>query len=105
MNIGTLLSEHRKAKGMTQADVADRLGMSRANYSHMETQRRHDDPSAHLSDACSILDIDPLEMVLAMGFKVRLPDGVQDLEETRLLERWRKLPPDTKAFLRAALRL
>jgi hypothetical protein len=53
----------------------------------------------------TLLDIDPLEMCLALGFKVRLPEGVLDLDEVRLLERWRNLDPDLKAFLRAGLGL
>ena len=104
MSIGTLLADRRKEKGMTQQDVADRLKTSRANYSHMETTRRRDQ-NRLLVEVCEVLDIDPLEMVLALGFKVRLPDGVQDLEEAKLLDRWRNLPAETKSFLRAALRL
>jgi transcriptional regulator with XRE-family HTH domain len=103
--VGTLLAERRKAKEMTQDDVAERLGMSRSNYSHMETTRSRLGTMASLSLACDVLDIDPLEMVLALGFKVRLPDGVRDQDEVRLLERWRTLPPETKAFLRQGLGL
>lgn len=105
MTVGNLLVTGRKAKDLTQADVAARLGMSRANYSHMETARRRDQPVTHLAEACSILDIDPLDMVQALGFKVRLPEGVRDREEAQLLERWRKLPEETKTFLRSALGL
>jgi transcriptional regulator with XRE-family HTH domain len=103
-DVATLLSNHRKAKEWTQADVADRLGMSRANYSHMETVRKNVGFAA-LSKACDVLDIDPLEMALALGFKLRLPEGVRDLDEARLLERWRTLDEPTKAFLRLGLEL
>lgn len=103
-NVSTLLADHRKAKDLTQADVADRLGMSRTNYSHMETTRKNNG-FAPLAQACDVLDIDPLEMALACGFKVRLPEGVRDLDEIRLLERWRTLPETTKQFLRDGLGL
>lgn len=102
---GALLADRRKTLDMTQTDVADRLGTSRANYSHMETQRASQDHLALLQKACDVLDIDPLEMCLALGFKVRLPEGIRDLEESRLLERWRNLDPESKTFLRRGLGL
>lgn len=102
--VGTLLSTRRKEKDLTQLDVATRLGTSRANYSHMETAHRRN-TAAILSRACTVLDIDPLEMVQALGFRISLPDGVRDQEEARLLERWRSMDDAMKSFLRAGLGL
>lgn len=39
MNTGDRIKELRKRKNLTQSDMAEKLGMSRANYAHMENNR------------------------------------------------------------------
>lgn len=72
---GRLLADRRKARNLTQEDVASVLGITRANYSQMETGKRKEvlDPE-RAAKVARLLEIELLDLVIAMGYPIR-PSG------------------------------
>lgn len=97
--LGDLLAEARKAKRLTQEDVAQSIGMSRGNYGHMESGRRRDvlDPD-QARTVSRRLGISMLDLVVAMGYPVECP-GFEDEKEVALLAAVRKASPAERRFL------
>jgi len=62
---GVYIREAREKQGLLQADVADRLGESRAYYTHIEAGNR-DIYFATALDICRILKLDFDEFVKRM---------------------------------------
>jgi len=62
---GVYIREAREKQGLLQADVADRLGVSRAYYTHIEAGNR-DIYFATALDICRILKLDFDEFVKRM---------------------------------------
>lgn len=102
---GRMLGDRRKAKGLTQEDVAAILGISRSNYSLVETGKTKEviDPERAIKLA-RLLEIDMLDLVIAMGYPIRLP-GFEDEEEAAFLQAYRQLTRDQQRVLRAAVGL
>jgi len=70
--LGSVLQAARKARGMTQAALASRIGLSQSRVSHLE-QHPHNLNVAQLLAWCSALGLE-----LAMGAHGgRAPSGVQ----------------------------
>lgn len=101
-SFGRLLAERRRAKGFTQKEVASFIGMTRENYSWMETGRRKEplgpDQAKRLS---RLLDLDMLTLLNAMGYGVECP-GFENEEEVALVAAYRRLSPAQQRMLRAA---
>lgn len=103
--LGGLLASHRHAQGLSQQDVAERVKMSRENYSQLETGRRKEPPTPQQAIALSkLLQIPMLPFVNAMGYPVEAP-GFEDEEEVAFLQAFRQLTPDQKKLLYAAVGL
>lgn len=102
---GRLLAEKRKARDLTQEEVAAVLGMTRANYSLLETGKRKDvlDPERAIKLA-KLLQVDMLTLVNAMGYPVRV-SGAESEDEIRLLQEFRNLEPSARRFLLRGLGL
>lgn len=103
ISLGALLRMHRLALGLTQAEVADRIGMGRANYTHVENGRRKEPLTPQQVEAAErLLGISAWTMLRASGYPLKVPGGGDPnaAEWVDLLER---LPPDDqKAVLRHA---
>ncbi len=105
ISFGRLLAERRRARALTQEDVAAILGMTRANYSLLETGKQKSviEPDRAVKLA-RLLDIDMLTLVQAMGYPVKIP-GFPDNEEATFLQAYREHSPAQQAVLRAAVGL
>lgn len=57
-SFGQRLTEARKAKGMTQEQLAEKLNVSRQTVSHWENERMNPEADA-MERLCTLLDIDP----------------------------------------------
>ena len=58
MNLGKKIKEARKAQGLTQQELADRLGVHRSTCANYEIERRR--PSLNeLKEIAKILHVDP----------------------------------------------
>lgn len=103
--LGTLLAERRQAKQLTQDDMARALRMARSNYTHIESGRRKDvalTPDQAVI-VCRVLDIEMLDLVLAIGFPVKLPAGVETEEELHLLQGFRRASHPLRRYMLAGL--
>lgn len=96
---GTMLKDARIRKGVSQEEMANALGMTRGNYGHMESGRRKEVLSPEQAVLVARrLDIDMLDLVVAMGYPVRVP-GLENDREARLVREFRRLSPDAQRFL------
>lgn len=64
-----MLSEVRKQKGISQTEMASKLGISLAAYNHYENGKRKI-PQEVVSKICKILEIDE-SFFLASSFTIR----------------------------------
>lgn len=103
LSFGKLLAERRRAKHLTQEDVAGVLGMTRANYGLIEGGKRKEviDPDRAIKLA-RLLDIDMFQLVAAMGYPLRIPGSLTEYE-AQLLENYRRLSPAQQQVIRAAV--
>ena len=102
---GAWLADRRKAKNLTQDDVAARLGMSRGNYGHFESGRRKVPLTVEQHRTLvRLLDLDGLELLTRQGFEARCP-GFENQEEIAVLQAYRRLDPDGRRFLLRGLGL
>lgn len=62
--IGAFIAECRKEKGMTQVQLAEKLGVSDKSVSRWENGRTMPDMSLY-EDLCAVLDIQVLELLYA----------------------------------------
>lgn len=104
ISFGRLLAERRKFKNLTQEDVAAVLGMTRANYSQIETGKRKEviDPDRAIK-LSRLLDVDMFALVTLMGYPLRHPGQLTE-DEVELLESYRRLSPAQQRVIRAAAR-
>lgn len=84
----------REAKGLTLRELADRVGTSNQQLSHLELGKRQL-TTDWLMRLAAALDCHPWEIVAQT-----LPDGLTE-RERRLLERFRQMPEDQQASLLA----
>lgn len=61
--IGSFIAENRKAKGLTQIEFAEKLGVSNKSVSRWETGKNMPDVSLFLS-ICDVLDISVNELII-----------------------------------------
>jgi transcriptional regulator with XRE-family HTH domain len=104
--MGRRLMAIRVASGLTQADFADKLGLSLRAYANYERGERKM-PTALFKALCETFRIDPLWQLTGTGEDpVRIGQRVLDLDlmegVIRLIEEWlakhrRTLKPDKKA--------
>jgi len=66
MSIGKTIKELRKAAGLSQGDVAGKLGMARATYATLETGRREPD-LGELKAISKLYEISMMELVAEEG--------------------------------------
>lgn len=60
--IGAWLAHHRKLRGLSQAEVAERLGVTKTAVHYWETGKRMIYAKTML-DYCRLLDLDPQDLV------------------------------------------
>lgn len=103
--LGELVRVAREREGLTQADLAERLGIERTMVSQLELGRpkKPIEPTV-VNRLATILNLSVLEMVIALGYDVRF-DGIEDEEEVALLEAYRGSEPALKQASRAVLGL
>lgn len=100
--LAKLIRDQRKAIGLDQQGLAERLNVKRETVSKMErglmvyplTPETTHDLSRHLG--LSVFDL-----VRAMGYQVEMP-GFVDEQEVALVEAYRRLTPAQQQVLRAA---
>ncbi len=110
--LATLLREHRQLLEMTQEEVADRAGVSRQTYNKYESGRTTNPKPAELRAVCRVLELDPREIVVALGFVTRpelkmpprQPPVDRALVEPTSLLADNKLSDDAKDKLREVLK-
>ena len=96
------LKEARKAKGLTQKEVAEYIGIGQSGYSYWETDRSRIN-SQSLSRLATLFEVSTDYL---LGKEEPTPtngDGL-DYQEKELLALIRDLTPDQKDFLLAQLR-
>lgn len=103
--LGELVAAARRARQLTQQEVAERIGMKRELYSQLETGRRKEPLSPQqAADIERHLGISMLSIVNAMGYRV-VPPGFQNPREAALLEAFRNAPEDLQEFVARGLGL
>jgi transcriptional regulator with XRE-family HTH domain len=112
VTFGTLLKTTRKARGMTQDELIESSGVSRATILRWEKGARHQaiDPLL-VRQACRALDLDPREAAIALGLLTReelgLPPAAAPvdvaLEPAARLLADPQIPDAAKAQLRTVL--
>lgn len=82
---GTLVKERREAKGLSQEEVADRVGMSQEWTSMVERGRVHQPRIAVLKRLAPVLGVDIEDLVIAVGYATTktgadrvIPDDIDD---------------------------
>lgn len=105
ISFGRLIAEKRKTRRLTQEDVAAVLGMTRANYSQLETGKRKDvlDPERTIKLA-RLLEVEVLDLVIGMGYPLRLPQ-IEDSKDLSLIRAYHEASPATQDFVRRGLGL
>ena len=104
--MGRRLMAIRIASGLTQADFADKLGLSLRAYANYERGER-EMPTALFKSLCETFRIDPLWQLMGPGddpvlagrrvLDMDLMEGVIRLIEEWLIKHRRALKPDKKA--------
>ena len=75
MGIGSRILEFRRTRGITQADLAVRIGMSHGALVNYEKEKR-DPPASMLASICDIYSVNPDWLLLGNGTMER-----QDIHE------------------------
>lgn len=103
--LGRVLLEHRKARELTQDDVASALGISRQRYGQIENGKEQVafDPE-RAQKLARLLQIDMLQLCVAMGFPIRCPGFENDFEPV-LLQAFRSASPAVQEHIRRGLGL
>ncbi len=65
-SFGSRLKEARKAKGLTQKDLADRIGAKHNSISNWENDQNKPDPDT-IELLCGVLDIEPNDLLKKSG--------------------------------------
>lgn len=92
---GARLIAARKAKGLTQAELARQVGTSQRMIAYYETQ--HGTPSGPvLLRLAETLAVDPNELIGLASAPSAQPDTPTDLRLWRKLRRVESLPPDQR---------
>jgi transcriptional regulator with XRE-family HTH domain len=102
-DIGTRIAAARRARGLTQGELADRLGVTRSAVAQWETGRAGQ-VTGTLSRIAEVLDV-AVESLLE-GEDRRAPLHAGNAEETAMLRLFRACGPDDRQILlRTARRL
>ena len=88
--IGQRLREIRKTRGMSQQDVAQRLGIPQSNLSRIENGKQR----LNLSVLAGILSTYGIEMDDFFSFSTGANNRPMDAEEQRILSLYRRLGAD-----------
>lgn len=97
--IGQRLRELRKSKGLSQQDVADRLGIPQSNLSRIENGKQR----LNLTVLAGILSIYEMEMDDFFSFSPEGPARPLDGEEQRILNFYRRLDEEGRQEVREFL--
>lgn len=99
---GTRIRALRKAKGWSQAKLAQLVGISQASLSELETGESHAPSGNALLALAKHLETDP-EFILS-GRASPVSEPVKDLEEVEILKLWRELSQDHRTAVLATAR-
>lgn len=85
MNIGDRVKQLREQKGMTQQELATRLGYrSKSSVTHIENGR--DIPRSMVVSLADILDTTPAYLMGWEGQKNNVPDNIRDVVKSKIDE-------------------
>lgn len=85
MNIGDRVKQLREQKGMTQQELATRLGYrSKSSVAHIENGR--DIPRSMVVSLADILDTTPAYLMGWEGQKNNVPDNIRDVVKSKIDE-------------------
>lgn len=70
MGYGALIREARKAKGFTQAELAERMQTSPSTISNLEREQHPPTVPEEVNDLCLALNISPESLLMAMGVRM-----------------------------------
>ena len=90
MDIGQKIKELRKKQGMSQKDLADKLGITPVMISQYENEKRNPklETLQKISDA---LEVDISELSDSLNIKIAfLPNAKEDTMSSRLNEYWKR---------------
>jgi transcriptional regulator with XRE-family HTH domain len=97
MNTGDRIKELRKSKGMTQQDLAQKLGLQDSAIAKYENGRVENIKRSVIADMAQVLDCSPV-------YLLGLDDGfVLNDDEKRIIEQFREADEDTKKMVRRLL--
>ena len=65
---GEFLAARRRARGLTQATLADRIGVHRHTARNWESATRAVPPPAIFHRLCAALEIEPAELLTELGY-------------------------------------
>jgi transcriptional regulator with XRE-family HTH domain len=101
--IGGLLKRKRIERQLVQEEVAGVLGITRQRLSQIESGKADIvlDPE-RAGKVSRLLKIEMFDLVMAMGYQLRLP-GSLSADEASLLENYRRLTPAQQRVIRAAV--
>jgi transcriptional regulator with XRE-family HTH domain len=99
--IGARLRELRVGAGLTQDQLAEKLGVSKRTQGNYESGAS-DAPASYLSLANSLLDFDVSYIVL--GARKTLPNEALTEVEDSLIKQYRIIPEDDQKAIRRFLR-
>jgi transcriptional regulator with XRE-family HTH domain len=104
-SLGSLLKERRLARNLIQEEVSAVLGVTRQRYGQIENGSSSITiPPDRATKLCRLLEIDMLDLVIAMGYPIRLP-GVDRTEDVTLLKAFHEANRETQEFVRRGLEL
>ena len=89
MTLGEVIKAGRAARGMSQEDLADALGTTKATVSRWESNIVGNFKHKTITQMCSLLNLDP--------FFFFQQHDVVTAEEDKLLDAYRKADDSTKA--------
>lgn len=102
--LGQMLKDARLRRRLTQDDVSSVLGMTRGNYGQIERGDRKTvvfEPDQAIK-LCRLLELDMLNLVIAMGYPVKVP-SLNDPRDVAFLEAFHRQPPAVQEALRRAV--
>lgn len=86
------LIESRKEANLTQAQIADKVGMSQPAYNHLETGKNQ--ASAHLPQIAFYLGVRPYWLATGKGPKYE--QEMLHVDEKELIDTWRSFSEESK---------
>lgn len=104
MNIGAKIKEARLAKGMTQEELGEILGVQKSAIAKYESGRVVNIKRTTLKKISDVLEIPPFELVFDAAEKPPVPDDELPEKVKKLVEFSKSVPADKVDLLLAVMK-